>query len=259
MKKYLGHSKLFSKTNQIQSLERDLNDDKNKKSTLNNITNQETPSSTKIAHKDESPDIIIICDEDDIKLSNPNDRKISFPIQKLTKQMDSIFESRYSSPNSAIQNNSNILSSLPISNQVLKNNNAYSNGMVFPKQKVILNSTDIKDKTDFTKQSNSLTSFRNSSFYLAKNCVPDYNLNSSESTKQFTMSLKYSGISQIANKEIKIKRLNTNRFEKKSFSKILQDTEESRFKSQKFSILNREKMSLNNNSSINEIELIDLT
>ncbi len=255
----MDHTKLFSKPNQTQSLQRDLNDGQNKESTLNNITNQETPSITKMAHKDESPDIIIICDEDDIKLTNLNNRKISCPIQKLTNQMDCIFESSYASPNSAIQNNSTILSSLPISNQVLKNNNAYSNSMISPKQKVILNSTDINDKTDFTKHNNNLTSFKNSSFYLAKNCVPDYNLNSNELTTQYTMSLKYSGISKIANKDIKIKRLNTNGFEKKSFSKILQETEESRFKSQKFSILNREIMSLNKNSSINEIELIDLT
>ena len=213
--------------------------------------------------EEESPDIIFICDEeDDIKQNNVSNKKISFPIQELTNKMDSIFESVYSKTTS---NNVSQSNSFVSPNQASKSTNtnnefhsartAYVSDLFDSQKNIIQNSNEIVKNF-----SDNRFDFSQSSLNLMKRSFSDYVLNCNSSIKQPSLSLKHSEISQVAQKNhFHLKRLNSNRIWKKSFSNILQETKRSRYISQRLGDLERQKQSYNKKADITEIEVIDLT
>ena len=94
----------------------------------------------------------------------------------------------------------------------------------------------------------------------------DFILNKFNSSKKSSLSLSYSLISKISQKNnFNLKRLNSTRFEKKGFSQALQETKKSRYISQNltnfhdFQTNQMHFLSKKINRNEIEIEIIDLT
>jgi hypothetical protein len=92
----------------------------------------------------------------------------------------------------------------------------------------------------------------------------DFILNNINSSKKTSLSLNYSIISKISQKNnFQIKRLNSSRFEKKGFSQAFQETKKSRYISQNFANFHdfhtNQIHFLSKKINRNEIDTIDLT